>query len=474
MASVTSLPNGYKRIDVVCLDGQRRPIRLGKMTLKQADTVRSHIETLVSSALSHTSPAHETATWVGKVDDQLHAKLVKLGLVQPRLSATLAKFIDDYIDARTDVEERTRINFKQVRGFMVGCFGAGKLMRSFVEADGQKLRKHMVDAGLADNTVRRHLGRAKQFFAAAIRAGFITSNPIDGMPCSVRSKPERFYFVTEADTHKIIDACPDAQWRAIVALCRWGGLRCPSEVLDLEWVSVNWEKDRITVKSRKTKGYEGKAERVIPLFPEIKTILQDAFEQAGEGDKFVITRYRSQNANLRTTFHKIISRAGLVPWEKPFQNMRSTRETELSDRYPIQVVTAWLGNSPTVAIKHYLQVTDEHFDNATAKSEAERKAERQGAIEAGEDRRREIEKITQTLKIAAKTSSMPLIAGQTNIDKYPRQGSNLEHCTSGNQDAVKEGGAKSGAVLEGVDLALENMSEDELLALMAAIRGRLK
>ena len=41
--------------------------------------------------------------------------------------------------------------------------------------------------------------------------------------------------------------------------------------------------------------------------------------------------------------------------------MRSSRETELVERFPVHVVTAWLGNTPEIARRHYLQVTDEHF-----------------------------------------------------------------------------------------------------------------
>ena len=36
----------------------------------------------------------------------------------------------------------------------------------------------------------------------------------------------------------------------------------------------------------------------------------------------------------------------------------------MADRFPIQVVTAWIGNSVAVAKKHYLQVTDNHFETA--------------------------------------------------------------------------------------------------------------
>ncbi len=70
------------------------------------------------------------------------------------------------------------------------------------------------------------------------------------------------------------------------------------------------------------------------------------------------------NANLRTTFEKIIRRAGLKSWHRPFHNLRASRETELVETYPVQVVTSWLGNSPSVAMKHYLMTTDDHFNTA--------------------------------------------------------------------------------------------------------------
>jgi hypothetical protein len=61
---------------------------------------------------------------------------------------------------------------------------------------------------------------------------------------------------------------------------------------------------------------------------------------------------------------RIIERAGLKAWPKLWQNLRSTRETELAESYPLHVVCAWIGNSEQVAAKHFLQVTDEHFEQA--------------------------------------------------------------------------------------------------------------
>jgi len=106
------------------------------------------------------------------------------------------------------------------------------------------------------------------------------------------------------------------------------------------------------------------ASRQIPLFPELLPHLRQAFEEAEPGTEFIITRYRETNQNLRTLLAKIVKRAGLEPWPKLFHNLRSTRETELADKYPLHVVCAWIGNSQPIAAKHYLQVTDDHFSQA--------------------------------------------------------------------------------------------------------------
>ena len=36
---------------------------------------------------------------------------------------------------------------------------------------------------------------------------------------------------------------------------------------------------------------------------------------------------------------------------------------------PVHVVAVWLGNSPDIAKKHYLQLTEEHFDRAAGDTE---------------------------------------------------------------------------------------------------------
>ena len=115
------------------------------------------------------------------------------------------------------------------------------------------------------------------------------------------------------------------------------------------------------------------------MFPELAGVLNEAYEAAFDQLEDpstvvsgpVVTRYRDASQNLRTTLEKIVKRAGLIPWPKPFQNLRATRETELMETYPSHVVVAWIGHSETVARKHYLQVTDANFEEATISKPAE-------------------------------------------------------------------------------------------------------
>ena len=366
MASITREPNGRRTIQFVGGDGKRRSIRLGKVSHRDADAVKLHVERLVAASITGHAVPNDTAEWLTTIGGRLCDRLAAVGLVPQREAATLAAFIDGYVEARSDVKASTATVYGHTRRNLIDHFGPDKLLRDITPGDADAWRLGLIAQGLADNTVRRRCGIAKQFFRAAVRRKLIPSNPFADLVAAVKANASRFYFVTRKDADRISNACPDAQWRLLFALSRYGGLRCPSEHLALRWADIDWERNRITVRSPKTEHHAGGDRRQVPLFPELLPHLRDVFEQAEPGTEHVITRYRDTNQNLRTQLERIIRRAGLKPWPKPFQNLRSSRETELAERWPLHVVCAWIGNSQPVAAKHYLQVTDEHFERAAA------------------------------------------------------------------------------------------------------------
>ncbi len=190
----------------------------------------------------------------------------------------------------------------------------------------------------------------------AVKDRLLTSSPFALLKGGKESNEERHFLVTPEMSQAILGACPDADWRVIFSLARWGGLRCPSEVLALKWTDVDWEKGRFRIDSPKT------GVRYCPLFPEIRDALKDAFAPEMI---YCVNRYRSGEQNLRTQFGRILKVANVAPWPKLFVNLRSTRRTELQERFPDHVVNRWMGHSGKVAEKHYLQVTEEHWGEAS-------------------------------------------------------------------------------------------------------------
>ena len=162
----------------------------------------------------------------------------------------------------------------------------------------------------------------------------------------------------------MINACPDAEWRLIVALARFGGIRIPSELVTLRWSDINWEEDKITIHSKRL--HTIKEKNLESFLSSLRYGLFRSSMNWQSQVTFVIVTKRSKNSNLRRRFKKIVGRAGLQPWPKLFQNMRASRATELVKDFPEHVVTAWIGRSKRIAQKHYLQVTEEDYKQASS------------------------------------------------------------------------------------------------------------
>jgi integrase len=372
MASISTDPNGNRRIFFKLPNGKRDKIHLGDVSLKWAESFKGRLKSILEDKALNRRHDDDLLSWIRNIDDTLHKKLAAKGLVSPRDKpelSTLGPFIDGYIALRSDIKPGTKVNLIRCRREIVDYFGENKPLADVTEGDADEFRLALRKR-LAENTTRRICGRARQFFHAAIKRRLITANPFASMKAiSVMANKSREYFINRADAEKVLASCPDSQWRLLFALSRFGGLRCPSEHLALRWSDIHWDIGRMTIHSSKTEHHEGKAERIIPIFPEVLPYLQAVQDEANPGidcafSDPVITRYREQNSNLRTQLNRIIGRAGLTPWPKLFQNLRSTRQTELAEIFPAHVVCYFMGNSEAVAKKHYLQVTDEHYQKA--------------------------------------------------------------------------------------------------------------
>jgi len=367
MASIGRDPNGGKRILFVDDDGTRRTIRLGKVSIKLAETIKHHVETMLACRRAGVPLPAATATWLGSIDNVLHERLAKAGLVPRRQNETLGAFLTSWLQSRRHYKLTTRDAWSRPISDLIGFFGSDTPLRKIGHDEAQAFRQHLIDRGLRDTTIYKRLQHVKLFFRDAVRQKLVDANPFEYVTHRVGRPEERRVYVSAETVEKVIRQCPNATWRLLLILARYAGLRTPSEPFALRWRDILWDEDRFIVDSPKT------GPRAVPLFPRVRQALAEAFEVAPEGAEFVIPeemRRRAmgphglRNANLRTTLEKIIKRAGLKPWPRLWHNLRASCETDLVARYPLPWVAKWLGNTSITAMKHYVDVTDEAFRQA--------------------------------------------------------------------------------------------------------------
>ncbi len=307
----------------------------------------------------------ELAEWVADLDDRTHGKLARTGLLIPRehLNPTLQSLLDHYFDTLV-VKESTRTAYKQARDELEEHFGPDRRLSQITNLEAGCWRQHLIAVKYAPATVAKFVRIARQIFKRGVRWRMISASPFDGIKAGSQRNPDRLVFVPRGLIEAVLAACSSPEWRAMIALSRYGALRVPSEVLALKWDHIDWERGRITVPCPKTAGHAGRESRVIPMFPELKPHLLSAFSAAPDGAEYVIAKYRDAGTNLRTEFERLIARAGAQAWPRLWQNLRASRATELAQENAGHVAAAWCGHTEAIAMGHYRQVRDEDFERA--------------------------------------------------------------------------------------------------------------
>jgi len=378
MASVGKDSKGY-RVRFVMPDGTNKTIRLSGFNKSKSEDIARHIEELIAAKASGSAIDRATSNWLAKIGQNVHDKLSNAGLIETRASSLLGEFIAEYLNDGKTIDGKaaaanTLKKWKQTQQVLDEFF-CNRNLRDISHDDAAKFRRWMDGKAFAENYKRTHIGVTKMFFNAAKRRKLIDENPFEFQKASLVLDRSRDFFLTRANAMKIIDACPDSQWRLIVALWRFAGLR-KMEIFQLRWEHVLWDKGRMLVTIPKTRHHEGKETRFVPI-GDILPWLEQSFNEAPEGSQRLITRFTESNVNLAKPFEKIITVAGLTIWPKLIQNLRASCETDWLDAgNPAHVVAKWIGHSVKVQNDNYAQVDDHHFDQFNTKSKLVQSAEK--------------------------------------------------------------------------------------------------
>lgn len=474
MASLSVAKTGLCRILYATRDCKtRHTLYLGRLPRAAAESVERWVKRLEANNLAGLDHGPEECRWLAKVDADLHEKLSRNGLVAPRPkreATELDAFLTEYIESRTDLKSGTITHLEHAKNDLVAYFGADKDLADITAGDADEFRRWLAPK-LGPNSVRRKMGRCKQFFRAAARKKLISESPFADMrDTTVQPNQERDYFLTRADADKIIDACPSAEWRLAFCLSRYGGLRTPSEHKQLKWEDILWAENRIRIRSVKTEHHPNGSMRYIPIFPELVEPLEDCRELAADGEVYVLPRLRNLGLNLRTQFRRIVERAGLEPWPKIFGNLRASRATELEAEHPSHCVRQWLGHSDLVARRFYLRATDDDFARASGATRQTTQQAVESASPGGNTTEQQFE-LSGVFSENAAVSSEQDIPGQDSNESGP---GNENAGFSGSRDcgdAPADAPGHDSADLAYLRAGWPGVSEQVLLDALALLNG---
>ena len=365
VASITKLGKGKqpaRAIDFVdpTDNRKRKRIRLGIVQHRDAVEAKHRIEKLLTARVLNQSIDSETAMWLSGVSCEIHERIARVGLCEPRepeaTSPQLAEWITRYLEQRApEIAAGSLQRIRQTGNRLEEHFGCVRPIDSISAADAKAWRADMLIEGLAEATARLHCRNAKSIFNEAVEQELIEKSPMAKLKSgSVAANRDRF--VTAEETQKLLEAAPTLEWRILIGLARLAGLRIPSESHILTWDKVDWEKRRLTVFAPKT----GQT-RVVPIVPELFELLSEAWDRAPDGATEILTMSRN---NLHRNFSAIIERAGLTVWPDMWQTLRRSAETMFAMQYPQHVVSGWIGHSVAVSLKHYVQTPDSVFESA--------------------------------------------------------------------------------------------------------------
>jgi integrase len=375
MASIATQPNGRRAIWFSGFNGKRCKFSLGKTTRKAAESIRLRIEELIEDRLLGTPHDPGLVDWIRRLPDAKRACLEAAGLIAlvPK-SLTLKELIERFTEARS-VKPGTMAAYKQCTDSLLLHLGADTPIDKITPADadawrakissGGRVREREGPRSLSRATVAKRTNIAKAIFSKAKVWKLLTTSPFEHMKSGSQSNPERAHYISKADTQKLLDACPNIQWQALIGIARYAGLRCPSEMRELRWSDLNWEQKSLTVRSPKTEANPNHAVRIVPVCAELQPILMELYEATEKGVVEMVPQAHRAHVNIFQGLKKIIERAGMKPWPRLLQNLRASCATDWAGERPIHESSKWLGHSPAVAAKHYLQSNDLHFKAVT-------------------------------------------------------------------------------------------------------------
>ena len=218
--------------------------------------------------------------------------------------------------------------------------------------------------GLSPASIRHIRNILNQSLKAAQQNDWIATNPCDGLRLPKQQKPE-FAFYNAEQLGKLFAAIQDEPLRPLIRVTAVYGLR-KSEVLGLQWDSVDFGANTLTIKHTvvkqvslvvKDKTKNAASRRTFPLTPEIRTLLLQAKEDEAVNRHLMGNAYtespqifkwpdgRPYTPNyVSHKFSKLLEQYGL-PHIRFHELRHSCASLLIAQGFSLKDVQEWLGHA---------------------------------------------------------------------------------------------------------------------------------
>jgi len=293
MASLQGPENGRWRIQFRW-ENKSHTWRLGQMPKRKAEKYLRNLEDLIQCRTHGSRIDRDIQVWLEELPLQLKKRLQKTGLVwadgadAPRMWKEFSEWVlENHYQNKAD---NTIKNMRQAASAFVNFFGNCPI-DSISQGDGDRWREAMLADENANATVSCYIKKCRTFFGVAVKYKMLFDNPFSGIKIPSETNDERKFYVDHLTIKQLLKVC-SPEWAAAICLCRYGGLRCPSDVFGLKWEGVNFETGRITAWRKKTSH-----NTVTPMTPEVRHTLSNLWDIADEGEPLVFPYYGTKNTD---------------------------------------------------------------------------------------------------------------------------------------------------------------------------------
>jgi len=374
MASLTRRKSGKAPgYEIQWYEGKsRRTIYLSgrKYSRKRIEDVKEMVEVLIRYKDNGTLIPDKTVyNKLEAFPKELLLKLAKGGLINLIEQKTNQQLWDAVLnDRKKDGKPATMVSYRSCQKHFFEVF----LPTDFIETitPNRLLEwKSALRVKYKEASVATHLKVVRTVLNWAVKQEWLPKSPMTGISIGRFINRDNDRIITKEECAKLLDACPNQEWRVIIALLRIGALR-PSEIKLLRWRDILWEQNRFLVHSPKTERYARHSKRYVPLFQKLRQELELLRQSnAAADDAFVIQCLPKRSSMRYHTLETICNDAGLGKIARHCDNMRMSRSNEIREKYGEAKESRWIGHSKKVMMDHYFCLTDKDFSEAAKDSD---------------------------------------------------------------------------------------------------------